>query len=88
MAEATPKNTKKRLLEELEALALKAGVKVRYEKTDARGGMCLHKGKQLIIIDRKAADDYKIGVVVDNLRKLDLTEQYISPKLRDVIDNY
>lgn len=88
MAEATPKNTKKRLLEELEALALKAGVKVRYEKTEARGGMCLYKGKQMIIIDRKAADDYKIGVVVENLRKLDLTEQYVSPKLRDVIENY
>lgn len=82
------KSGKKLLLEELEALALKAGVKVRYERTDARGGMCLYKGAQLIIIDKKAADDYKIGVVVENLRKIDLADQYVSPKLRDVIDNY
>lgn len=88
MAAGGIKSNKKKLLEELEALALKAGVKVRYEKTDARGGMCIHKGNQLIIIDRKAADDYKIGVVVENLRKLDLSAQYVSPKLRDVIDNY
>lgn len=88
MAAGGIKSNKKKLLEELEALALKAGVKVRYEKTDARGGMCIYKGNQLIIIDRKAADDYKIGVVVENLRKLDLSAQYVSPKLRDVIDNY
>ena len=34
------KNTKKDILKELEELALKAGIKVRYEKTEARGGMC------------------------------------------------
>ena len=33
------KNTKKNLLLELEELAQKAGIKVRYEKTEARGGM-------------------------------------------------
>ncbi len=82
------KSGKKQLLEELEALAAKAGVKIRYERTDARGGMCLYKGTPMIIIDRKAADDYKIGVVIENLRKMDLTGHYVSPRLRDVLDNY
>lgn len=82
------KSQKKQLLEEIEALALKAGVKVRYEKTVARGGMCVYRGEQLIIIDKNANDDYKIGIVVENLKKLDLTSQYISPKIRDILDNY
>ena len=82
------KTSKKQLLTELETVARNAGVKVRYEKTDARGGMCLYKGEQLIIIDRKAADDYKISVVVENLRKVDLKDCYISPKIRSIIDSY
>lgn len=80
--------SKKQLLEELEALAVKAGVRIRYERTDARGGMCLHKGIQMIIIDKKAADDYKIGTIIDNIKKIDLSGHYISPKLRDVLDSY
>ncbi|MBQ3032789.1 MAG: hypothetical protein IJD28_00285 [Deferribacterales bacterium] len=82
------KTGKKQLLYELEELAAKVGIKVRYERTDARGGMCLYKGSQLIIIDRNATDDYKISVIIDNLRKIDLTDQYLTPKLRDVLDNY
>ena len=87
MAQSYTKSSKK-ILEELETLALKAGIKIRYEKTEARGGMCTYKGKQIIIIDRKASDDYKLAVVIENLRRLDLTEFYINPKLRDVMDNY
>lgn len=75
------KNTKKNLLLELEELAQKAGIKVRYEKTEARGGMCTFQGNPLIIIDRKAADDYKIAVIAENIKKMDLRDIYISPKM-------
>ncbi len=78
---------KKELLKELEALANTAGVKVRYEKTDARGGMCQFKGKQLIIINKQSSDDYKINVILDNLKKLDLKDIYIAPNLREMIEN-
>ena len=82
------KNTKKDLLLELEELARKAGVKVRYEKTEARSGMCTFQGNPLIIIDRKAADDYKIAVIAENIKKMDLTDIYISPKMREVLDSF
>lgn len=82
------KNTKKDMLRELEELAQKVGIKVRYEKTEARGGMCKFQGSPLIIIDRKAADDYKIAVIAENIKKLDFTDIYISPKMREVLDSF
>lgn len=81
-------STKKSLLTELEELAGKAGIKIRYEKTEARGGMCTFQGSPLIIIDRKAADDYKIAVIAENIKKMDLTDIYISPKIREVLDGF
>lgn len=80
--------SKKDTLKELEELALKAGIKVRYEKTEARGGMCTFQGSPLIIIDRKSSDDYKIAVLAENIKKMDLTDIYISPKMRELLDNY
>ena len=82
------KSSKKDLLSELEQLAQKAGIKVRYEKAEARGGMCTFQGNPLIIIDRKAADDYKIAVIAENIKKMDLTDIYISPKMREVLDSF
>ncbi len=80
--------SKKDTLKELEELAVKAGIKVRYEKTEARGGMCTFQGSPLIIIDRKASDDYKIAVLAENIKKMDLADIYISPKMRELLDNY
>ena len=82
------KSTKKDILKELEELALKAGIKVRYEKTEARGGMCTFQGNPLIIIDRKASYDYKIAVLAENIKKKGLQDIYISPKMREVLDSF
>ena len=80
--------SKKDTLKELEELALKAGIKVRYEKTEARGGMCTFQGSPLINIDRKESDDYKRAVLAENIKKMDLVDIYISPKMRELLDNY
>lgn len=82
------KSSKKLLLSELESLASISGIKIRYEKTKARGGMCEHRGKHMIIIDSAATDDYKISVVVENLRKVDIDKDTLSPKLKDVLESY
>ena len=84
----TKKSTRKEILKDFEDLALKAGVKIRYEKTTAKGGMCEFQGAKIIIIDRKATDEYKISVIAENIKKIDLSNVYIEPKLRDVLDNY
>lgn len=84
---AQPQTGKKKLLAELEELSSKLGIRVRYEVTQAKGGLCTINGEQCIIIDRKAADDYRIAVIAASLKKLDLSEMYVSPKIRDLLDS-
>jgi hypothetical protein len=75
------------LLKELEELASKLNIKVRYERTKARGGLC-RKGEQfMIIIDRSADPHYKTAVIAEAVKKFDLTDVYISPKVREAIES-
>lgn len=87
--------SKKETLKELEELALKAGIKVRYDTPRLatggvrfRGGLCVLYGSSLIVIDKKATDDYKIAVLAENIKKVPLEDIYISPKVRELLDNY
>ena len=79
-------SNKKALLLSLEDLARQLNIRIRYEKTAARGGLCQHNGQYQIIIDRKTTDDFKIDVIANSIKTLDLTDIYISPKLRDLLD--
>ena len=77
---------KKDLLRSLEELAKQLGIRVRYEKTSARGGLCLHHGSYNIIIDPKSSVEYKIAVISGALKTFDLSNLFISPKLRDLLE--
>ena len=79
-------SSKKELLRSLEELAKQLEVRVRYEKTSARGGLCVHEGKHNIIIDPKSSDSFKIEIVAGALKTFDLSNLFISPKLRDLLE--
>ena len=78
-------SSKKYLLHSLEELAKQLSIRIRYEKTSAHGGLCLHEGKYNIIIDKRASTDFKISVIVGALKTFDLSGFFISPKLRDLL---
>ncbi|MDR2869591.1 MAG: hypothetical protein LBV04_03990 [Deferribacteraceae bacterium] len=82
----TQPSTKKQLLGMLEDLARQMDIRIRYEKTTARGGLCKHNDKYQIIIDRKSNDDFKIDIIAAALKSFDLSDIYIAPKLRDVLE--
>ena len=77
---------KKQLLRSLEDLAKQLNIRLRYEKTSARGGLCIHRGKHNIIIDPKSSDDFKIEIIVRSLAAFDLSGFFIPPKLRDLLE--
>ncbi|MDD5167429.1 MAG: hypothetical protein PHN75_01315 [Syntrophales bacterium] len=82
----------KTMLGELEALAERLNVTVRYEPLKVEGsihagGFCRVKGQDYIIINKKAATADKIHVLVTSLRKCDLHDLYILPSLRKVLDD-
>jgi hypothetical protein len=81
----------KALLKEMEALAGRFGMAVRYEPLKIKGsvhsgGYCRVRGQDFVIIDKMAATQDKIQVLVDALKRHDLDHIYILPSLRKILE--
>ncbi|MDQ5985319.1 MAG: hypothetical protein CSYNP_01027 [Syntrophus sp. SKADARSKE-3] len=81
----------KKIQGELEALAVKLGMTIRYEplKIDGSlhtGGYCRIRGQDVVIINKKASTRDKIHVLADALRRCDLKEIYILPSVRKILE--
>ena len=81
------------IIDQLEELAERFGIQIRYEpiKQDEDlvrvvGGLCLLRGKYVLIIDSKAAMGDKIRTFAEALRHFDLDGIYIKPALRKLLD--
>ncbi|UOD34123.1 hypothetical protein DSN97_08135 [Deferribacteraceae bacterium V6Fe1] len=77
----------KKIISDLTEICDKLDIKVRFEKTSAKGGLCKVNDKYMIIIDRKATDEYKANVIAASLKKFNLDNLHLKPKVRDFIDN-
>jgi hypothetical protein len=76
-----------KLLGELEELAGKLEIKLRYEVVKkAVGGLCVVDGEHLFIMDKKASKEYKLLMLGRAIKQFDLSDIYISPKLREFLD--
>jgi len=78
-------------LDQLEALAWSLGIEVRYEKipqddVTISGGLCRLKGKSVIVIDARASSKERVRILVQALRPFDLTDVYIRPALRALLE--
>jgi len=82
----------KAMLDELESLAGRLGIKLRYEplKIDGSihtGGYCRIRGEDFVIINKKASTQDKIHVLAAALKRYDLRELYVLPSLRKILDD-
>lgn len=78
------------ILDELEKLAGRLGVVVRYEPFDAkarrRGGFCRVHGSPFIVVDGGLPLLDKIGILSEALAMFDLEAIYLPPVLRTRLD--
>jgi hypothetical protein len=75
------------MLSELESLAARIGIAIRAEAFDTRviersGGLCLLRGKPVVVLDAHAPVADKIAVLADALAAFDLEAIYVPPLLR------
>ncbi len=80
----------KRLLEELEEIAEKLSIAVRYDDLmgmdfKVKGGLCKIKGKDVIIMDRRTPPRERIDLLARTLRQFDLSSMFIKPYIRIII---
>lgn len=70
------------LQDELEQVAEKLGVKVRYERADFTGGSCTLRGEALIIVNSKLSLREKVRALAKEVSKLPIEEVFIRPEVR------
>lgn len=82
----------RRLLDQLEAVWGKIGIRVRYEIlgdeddiAQPRSGLCRLKGSKLLIVDERLGLSAKCRVLAEELERFDLSRIYLQPAVRRAI---
>ncbi len=80
-----------RLLQQLEELAERLGVKVLYESLDqqefvVKSGTCTLRGQLVAIIDDRLTPGDRMRVLADCLSRFDLSTVYLVPAVRELIE--
>jgi hypothetical protein len=78
-------------LNQLEELAHRLGMRVRYEPLKIegslyRGGFCRVNGQDFVMIHKKATTQERIHILADVLKRRDLSEIYVLPSLRQLLE--
>ncbi len=74
------------LFEELKALSAQLGATVRFEKGDFKGGYCLLKESKVVVINKGAPLQRKVIILSMALKELGVDQMYLSPRVREMID--
>ncbi len=78
--------TQDQLLKELETLADRSGVSVRYEKGDFDGGYCILKAERMIVVNKRLLPAKRASVVAQALAEIGIEEVYLKPAIREFIE--
>jgi hypothetical protein len=81
------------LLNQLEELVEKLEILVRdeninIEESSSTGGICRIEGKYVLILHSKATVKEKIQVMIKALHQFDLSDIYIKPVIRELLEGY
>jgi hypothetical protein len=78
------------LLQQLEELAGKLGIVIRYENVTSEefsgsGGLCRLKGEYVLIIHFQAAVEEKIRILLETLKSFPIGDIYVKPVIRELL---
>lgn len=79
------------LIYQLEELAGKLGITIRYENLNAEespsaGGLCRLKGKYILIIHAQATAKEKVRIITEALRQFPIGDIYVKPVIRELLE--
>jgi len=79
------------LLNELEELAGKLGIAIRYENVNGEdssgsGGLCRLKGEYVLIIHSQATVQEKIRIILEAVKPFPIGDVYIKPVIRELLE--
>lgn len=80
------------IIEGLESLAAALEVGIRYENLShgkialSKGGLCRIRGRPVIIVDKRACIEEKMDLLLQSLRRFDLSGVYVVPAIRELLE--
>lgn len=74
------------LLQDLKAVANEMGATVRFERGDFKGGYCVLKESKVVVINKLSNLQRKVTTLAAALHELGIDKVYLTPKLREIID--
>ncbi|MGA3084017.1 MAG: hypothetical protein ABSE95_04430 [Thermodesulfobacteriota bacterium] len=79
------------LLSELEELAGKLGIAIRYENVNGEdssgsGGLCRLKGEYVLIIHSQATVQEKIRIILAAVKPFPIGDVYVKPVIRELLE--
>lgn len=75
-----------KLLQDLRQIAQEMGAKVMFERGDFKGGYCILKDDRTIVINKLSTLQRKVIILTNALKELGVDDKYLTPKLREVIE--
>lgn len=78
---------KEKILDTLEDIAAKLGLKVRHEKGDFAGGMCVKDDTQWILLNKRHMIDRRINILARELAPFDLTGIEVPKPVMTIIES-
>jgi len=79
--------TQDQLLKELEELAERCSISLRFEKGDFDGGFCVLKAERIIVINKRLAVQKRTSVLAQALAEVGIEEVYLKPAVREFIED-
>ena len=79
--------THDQILKELEDLAEKSNITVRYEKGDFDGGFCVLKEERIIVVNKRLVVQKRASVLAQALAEVGIEEVYLKPAVRQFIED-
>ncbi len=76
------------LVEQLELLAERLGVAVRFESIEGPGGLCRIKGEQVLFVNKDLDADDQALVMGAALSRLDIDSVFMPPQVRELLEAY
>ena len=74
------------LVEQLELVAERLGVQVRFEDTDGPGGLCVLRGETILFVHPDLDLEDQVLVMGSSLAKLDIDGGFMVPEVRDLLE--
>lgn len=74
------------IIQDLRNVASEKGIKIRFEKGDFGGGYCVLKEDRVIVINKISHIQRKAIILATALKEIGVEDIYISPKIRELIE--